>query len=216
MFLPPSVCAFWGGAELTLFLLYRSLSSQNSLRPLEATKASVDILMSYCCVGRELEDILLAFGSKPRNSESGIGVMNFSKNSERWYCKISHLLLSTDSSFDIVQGLSYLFRYPEQDFEHSPWRVRQTGVYHQFSTSPEAQPDLWILIHPKSTSVFMQAVTNVHLNPSIDNESSPQYWNGIDLDSLLFSSYFSNWRWYLKDLSVEYDAIVRKKSSHPV
>ncbi|KAL6716595.1 hypothetical protein ACLMJK_006162 [Lecanora helva] len=126
----------------------------------------------------------MAFGDKPRNSEAGIGITN-----------------AEYRSLDSMHHTSYLFRYPEQDKMGDPWRVRQTGVYHRYSANVGKQSNLWIFFNPKRLSAFEKKVKDM----------DPSVLKCQDLNFLLLSSYLSNWRWYLGDLSAEFQSIVRLK-----
>ena len=103
--------------------------------------------------------------------------------------------------------MSYLLRYAEQDSSEDKWRIRQTGVYHRYSMDSSVESDLWIFLHPKKSSKFVESLRGLE-NPQ---GSSEQWSQGRQaLDFLLLSSYFGNWRWYLRDLSTKYEAIVSR------
>ena len=108
--------------------------------------------------------------------------------------------------------MSYLFRYAEQDVVESPWRIRQTGVYHRCSMPLDSESDLWIFLQPKQNSRFEQSLKTI----MISQECSEGWLERCQkLEILLLSSYFGNWRWYLKDLSAEFEAIVSQDISRP-
>ena len=124
--------------------------------------------------------------------------------------------LAEFSAIDAILDMSYLLRYAEQDFSEDPWRIRQTGVYHRNSMDSGAGSDLWIFLHPKKNSRFRECLKILE-NPQESSEKWPQ--SRRDLDFLLLSSYFGNWRWYLGDLSAKYEAIVSRdinQRSNPV
>ena len=108
--------------------------------------------------------------------------------------------------------MSYLFRYAEQDVVDGRWRIRQTGVYHRQSVPLDSESDLWIFLQPKQNSRFEQSLKTVEI-PQKCSEGWPE--RRQDLDLLLLFSYFGNWRWYLKDLSAEFEAVVSQDISWP-
>ena len=107
----------------------------------------------------------------------------------------------------LLSDMSYLLRYAEQDLSEDPWRIRQTGVYHRYSMPSDVGSDLWIFLHPKKNSKFEESLKSLR-DPNKCSGNWPQ--DRPELDFLLLSSYFGNWRWYLRDLSAKYEAIVSR------
>ena len=176
----------------------RSIWSQKSLQPLQITRESLDIIIAHHNIGDELDEVVAAFGDKPRSSEAGIGVLSEQCKSSGIYG--NKCIPPSSVNFKSLLDMSYLLRYAEQDSSGHPWRIRQTGVFHRYCIILNEQSNLWILMHPKPNSKFERAIE--------DLDTAFQWRQNLDF--LLFSSYFSNWRWYLENLSAEFESIVRR------
>jgi hypothetical protein len=85
----------------------------------------------------------------------------------------------------------------------SSWALRQTGVYHRHG--PNGSGNLWIFLHPRPHSTIQTRLESCV--KSWDQTEGPH--EGLELVNLLvLSSYFGDWRWYLKSLSAEIERIV--------
>ena len=65
----------------TVLTAERSICAHHSLRPLQITKESLNIITTHHKIDEHLVGILLAFGEKPRNSEAGMGITNIQHSS---------------------------------------------------------------------------------------------------------------------------------------
>ena len=84
----------------------------------------------------------------------------------------------------------------------NPWSLRHTGVYHHHSK----ELDLWILLHSVQDSVAEKKLLalekdKVELNRLLEDP--------FRIHLLLASSYYPNWRWYLRDLGRQFNEKVR-------
>jgi hypothetical protein len=99
--------------------------------------------------------------------------------------------------------MQYRFNYVEQ--AGKSWATRQIGVYNRRTRNGKG--DLWIFLHPKNDSVVqkrLEAAAATH-SSSVSHQID---WNLVHL--LVLSSYFGDWRWFVKSLSVEIERLVRK------
>ena len=65
----------------TVLTHFRSICAYHSLRPLQITRESLDIITTHHDINEQLTGILLAFGDKPRSSEAGMGITNIQHSS---------------------------------------------------------------------------------------------------------------------------------------
>jgi hypothetical protein len=98
--------------------------------------------------------------------------------------------------------MQYRFNYVEQ--AGKSWATRQIGVFHR--RARDGKGDLWIFLHPKNDSVVQKRLEAAVATWS-SSASSQGNWPLIHL--LVLSSYFGDWRWFLKGLSGEIEHLVR-------
>ena len=107
--------------ELSIFYsaltVCRSICARNSLQPLQITRKSLDLLTTHHDIGPQLLDILLAFGHTPRQSESGMGIMNLQQRPTGMHSKSYWMYMC--AAIETVLDMTYVLRYAEQDSEHS-------------------------------------------------------------------------------------------------
>lgn len=84
------------------------------------------------------------------------------------------------------------------------WAIRQTGVYHRHV--PNGSGNLWILLHPRPDSTIQARLEECAFEWEGRNGSLDE-WEMTHI--LILSSYFDDWRWYLKSLSAEVELLVR-------
>jgi hypothetical protein len=168
---------------------YRSITQNHSLSPFNITERSMCSIFTQHQIPPGFLDIVCGFGDKSQTAEEGSANGIYSS--------------FTGTSHDIF----YQFWYVEKNNrKHSdPWSVRQTGVYHRFSTadSPQAE-NLWLLLHPmpNSKAQTRMAVAAEKLSV-VEMARDP-----LRLHVLIMSSYVDNWRWYLHDIKWRYLVLV--------
>jgi hypothetical protein len=103
--------------------------------------------------------------------------------------------------------LSYQFKYAERNNRRqgNPWSIRQTGVYHHHSASTNS--NLFIFLHPNPSSRLQSRIEEAVAFPSTVSAINE---NPLKLHTLAMSSYFDNWRWYLKDLGDAFSTMADK------
>jgi len=99
--------------------------------------------------------------------------------------------------------ISYQIRYREQNHRSGPdpWSLRHTGVYHYHT--PES--DLWIILNPIKESPVETRLLELERLPANSAEVRRICDNPFLLHTLLFSSYFGNWRWYFRSLGDDFE-----------
>jgi hypothetical protein len=110
------------------------------------------------------------------------------------------------------QELQYRFSYVEEvvGSTTSSWAIRQTGVYHRHV--PHGPGSLWILLHPRPNSTLQTRLENCALEWD-RKKGADDDWELAHI--LILSSYFADWRGYLKSLSAEIESIVWLLFPHP-
>lgn len=156
-----------------------------SLSPFNITESSMCKIFTQHQIPPGFLDILCGFGDKSSSADEGSASGVY-------------------SSFNgTTHDIFYQFWYVEKNNRKhgNPWSVRQTGVYHRFSTTdPSNVENLWLLLHPMPNSKAQSRldvsadklnVRDVSLDP-------------LRLHVLIMSSYVDNWRWYLHDIKRDY------------
>jgi hypothetical protein len=137
-------------------------------------------LVSSHNVGSDFPELLLSFANGGKECEAGPGSLVFKQQP----CGIVEM--------------QYRFNYVEQ--AGSSWATRQVGIYHRREPSGSGLSNLWIFLHPRNNSVMQK-----RLEAAVSSwETSGAQSANWDLTHLLaLSSYFGDWRWFLKSLSGE-------------
>lgn len=101
--------------------------------------------------------------------------------------------------------VSYRFSYVEEVVgkDKNSWAIRQTGVYHRYV--PNGSGNVWILLHPRPESVIHTRLVQCALDWD-KRRGLLEEWELTHI--LVFSSYFDDWRWYLKSLIAEVERVV--------
>ncbi len=109
-----------------------------------------------------------------------------------------------------ILELQYRLSYVEESIRPNSksWVIRQMGVYHHYY--PETDSNLWIFIHPRPNSPAQRRLEDA-IRRWEQLKSGHQSWHLTHL--LLISTYFNDWRWYLKSLSAEIEQIVSRCQS---
>jgi len=165
----------------------RSITQKYSLSPFNITEQSMCKIFTQHHIPPGFLDILCGFGDKSHTADEGSASGVYSS--------------FNGTSHDIF----YQFWYAEKNNRKhgDPWSVRQTGVYHRFSTTdPE---NLWLLLHPMQNS---KAQTRMGL--ATDKLCAEEMAKDpLRFHVLIMSSYVDNWRWYLHDIKRQYLVLVR-------
>ncbi|KAF8859385.1 hypothetical protein BDZ45DRAFT_361920 [Acephala macrosclerotiorum] len=159
-----------------------SIAAPNSIRPLKITESGLYSILSRHNVGPQFLDLLLSFATGRNESEAG----------PRNTIVKNH----PDGSYEIQYRVSYV----EETVGHGgkEWAIRQMGVYHRHV--PGRSGNIWILLHPKPGSTAQTRLENCAVEWD-ERKGSFDDWELTHI--LVLSSYFDDWRWYLKSLSAE-------------
>jgi hypothetical protein len=152
-----------------------TIAQPDSYGQLQITRRAMQELVRVLDVSPDFLSVLSAFGDPPRDSEEGFGNAIYNEYD--------------DGSFSI----SYLFRYVEK--RGYSWRMRQTGMYHAYSRATDS--NLWIILHPREKSEFQTRLAGLVSEPGTVQALVSQPHR---VHALLFTSYFDNFRWWLKEI----------------
>ena len=165
-----------------------TIAQPDSYGQLQITRTAMEGLVRVLDVSPDFLSVLSAFGDPPRDSEEGFGNAIYNEYD--------------DGSFSI----SYLFRYVEK--RGYSWRMRQTGMYHAYSSATDSS--LWIILHPREKSEFQARLTGLASQPGTVQSLVAQPHR---VHALLFASYFDNFRWWLKEIGDKFSEGVSTRSS---
>jgi hypothetical protein len=88
--------------------------------------------------------------------------------------------------------------------ELNPWSRRHTGVYHHHDV--EKNFDLFILLQSIANSTAEARLLDIVRKGKEDKEELTRMCNNpYRMHLLLASSYFLNWRWYLRKLAKDFN-----------
>ncbi|KAH8592626.1 hypothetical protein B0O99DRAFT_653773 [Bisporella sp. PMI_857] len=142
-------------------------------------------ILTHHNVGSQFLDLLLSFAGGKKESEAGPGSMILKHH--------------PDGSYEMQYRYSYV---EEVAGSSNPWAIRQTGIYHRYV--PNGLGNLWIFLHPRQNSTLQKRLEDAALVWE-QTKSSRKHWE--DVHVLVLSSYFGDWRWYLRSLSAEIERI---------
>jgi len=104
----------------------------------------------------------------------------------------------------LALGISYEIRYVEENQrggKRNLWSLRHTGIYHRHTLDF----DLFIILHPMKGSVLEKRIQQLENDTVSDRMERMQLCNDpFRLHSMLFASYFDNWRWYFRYLADQF------------
>jgi hypothetical protein len=128
------------------------------------------------------------------------------RSSKMWSAKIS-------------SDITYQVNYVEENLRKSQdkWSFRHTGVYHHHTL----QFDLFIILHPNNYSVLEGRLLKLlKVDSNTMTESNVSQLNAFREDPyrlhlLVMSSFFDNWRWYLRYLGESFKIEVCRSSPYP-
>ena len=92
-------------------------------------------------------------------------------------------------------------RKPPKD----PWSMRQTGVFHRYSSSNNTS--LFIFLHPMKNSVAQRRLEALFEK---EDRAGALSQDAMDIHVLLFSSYLNNWQVYIEELARIFKSLVCK------
>ncbi len=182
----------------------RSISAPNSIKPLKITDTAMETILRHHNVGPQFLDLLLSFATGNKESETGPGSMIIKHKLDGSYGKSPPVLQKLHFltlKIEMQYRLSYVEEVPGNSSH--PWAIRQTGVYHHHV--PNGSGSLWIFLHPRPNSSLQQRLEACALEWD-RSEGSIDDWELTHI--LTLSSYFGDWRWYLKSLSADIEHIV--------
>ncbi|KAE8450330.1 hypothetical protein EG329_006758 [Mollisiaceae sp. DMI_Dod_QoI] len=162
-----------------------SIAAPSSIRPLKVTEAGMYSIINHHNVGPQFLDLLLSFATGKNESEVGSGALVVKNH--------------PDGSYEMQYRLSYS---EEVGNNKNVRAIRQTGVYHRHV--PNGSGNIWILLHPRPESVVQTRLDSCALEWERRNGSLDE-WELTHI--LILSSYFGDWRWYIKSLSAEVERI---------
>ncbi|PMD57524.1 uncharacterized protein K444DRAFT_644408 [Hyaloscypha bicolor E] len=143
-------------------------------------------ILDHHRTGPQFLDLLLSFATGNKESEAGTGSM-ITKN-------------NPDGSYEVQYRLSYVEEVIGNS--SSSWAIRQTGIYHRHV--PNGPGSIWIFLHPRPNSTLQQRIEAC----ALEWDHSGGSFDDWELSHILaLSSYFGDWRWYLKTLSADTEHI---------
>lgn len=166
----------------------------------------MQMILTHHHVGPEFLDLLFSFATGSKDSEAGPGSMVFKTKSDGSHG--SFVLISPKSpnpTTKPVIEMQYRLSYVEEHTRPNSksWVIRQMGVYHRFY--PGSGRSLWIFLHPKPDSLVQRRLETA-ITQWEQSRASLKSWYLVHI--LVLSSYFNDWRWYLKSLSAQIENIV--------
>jgi hypothetical protein len=187
-----------------------SICAPSSIKALKITDVEMNSILTHHNVGSQFLDLLLSFAGGKKESEAGPGSMILKHHPDGSYGTSFKVTDSTLVWREILE-MQYRYSYVEEVAGSSnPWAIRQTGIYHRYV--PNGLGNLWIFLHPRQNSTLQKRLEDAALVWE-QTKSSRKHWE--DVHVLVLSSYFGDWRWYLRSLSAEIERIVSiADSSH--
>jgi hypothetical protein len=146
-------------------------------------------IFTHYCIPPGFLDILCGFGDKTASADEGAASGVYSS-----FNRMSH-------------DIFYQFWYVEKNNRGhgDPWSVRQTGVYHRFSTRYANETEnLWVVLHPMLNSKAQTRLSAV----ARDLTANDMVIDPLRFHVLIMSSYIDNWRWCLHDTKRRYTKLV--------
>ncbi|PYH43991.1 uncharacterized protein BP01DRAFT_299882 [Aspergillus saccharolyticus JOP 1030-1] len=164
------------------------ISSAKSVCPLGITEPAFHRLLDQYDIDRSFRGLCLTFGDKPKHADAGRGAMRILRHSNG------------------IIDLHYLLSYPEDDLKSATapdWTIRQVEVFQRID--PANAENLWIILSARRKSRLQQAL-DAFMQASTTNHALAD-WS--ILPRLVFTTYMSNWRWYIASLGAKIDKAVR-------
>lgn len=158
-----------------------SIPQAFSLSELSINQNCMQQLLAHFNVSLDFLNVLFKFGNQSHVFEESSG-----------YTSVS---LEPDGSYNMSYQLMYVEkngRKPPKD----PWSMRQTGVFHQYSSSNNTS--LFIFLHPMKNSVAQRRLEALFEKGDRAGALSQE---AMDIHVLLFSSYLNNWQVYIEELA---------------
>lgn len=187
----------------------RSIAQDYAFSPLNITEEAARKLLTYHEVSPAFLPVLFNCGDQPGISDEGSANVVYEKEGDGSF-SVWSIVLRYQSMLPALTDnldLSYQFKYAERNNHRqgNPWSIRQTGVYHHHSASTDS--NLFILLHPNPSSKLQSRIEAAVGFPSTASAINE---NPLKLHTLVLSSYFDNWRWYLKELGDAFSTMADK------
>ena len=154
-------------------------------------------LMTKYHVHHDFLQILLSFAAEAHAAEGASS--NFSARPGKALVTTGNSKPPVQKPVLMVSDLMYQIRYSEANSAGS-WRLRQTGVYHQYAASTNG-PNVVIILQPTDRPGLDRRFA--WLEKDLDGPKHARKALTQDprlLHALIFSTYTADWRWYLRTL----------------
>ncbi|BCS28536.1 uncharacterized protein APUU_70106A [Aspergillus puulaauensis] len=158
-----------------------SVNQPNSWRPLNVTGDMFREIVDIAGASSDLLELPLSFFQKSMAVEEG-----FSS---------SPVIRHNADSIEIIYIMKYAFEKRVQEKGMDPWVLRQTGVYQKYELA--TKNSTWVLLHPTANCHFQSRLESFVQSPS---QRSCLHRNPLLIHNILFGSFMSAWRDYIKHL----------------
>ncbi|KAE8146666.1 hypothetical protein BDV25DRAFT_132756 [Aspergillus avenaceus] len=156
-----------------------SINQNNSWRPLNVTREVFEEVKSATGASAQLLDLALSFNEKSiASKEAFVSAPTFSCNS---VC------------FEITYIFKYAFFKSYDDDRPDSWTIRLTGVYQKYDIA--ANHSTFILMNPSKDCMFQKRLAQIVSSP---DHCAKLMVHPLLVHNILFSTFFTNWRDYLK------------------
>ncbi|KAF2687942.1 hypothetical protein K458DRAFT_294629 [Lentithecium fluviatile CBS 122367] len=161
-----------------------SIYSRRTLSPLDITSDLLEYIFNDYSIHQDFADVVASFGQDPNIAEGSS----------------NNATIHTPNKMST--SLSYQIRYVEENQRggQDPWSLRHTGIYHHRNTAANGL-DVFILLHPVREPVIENQLSALEGDVAGRKELCT---NPFLIHTWLFSSYFDNWRWYLRYLGTRF------------
>ncbi|KAL5339988.1 hypothetical protein BJX70DRAFT_407715 [Aspergillus crustosus] len=157
-----------------------SINQTNSWKRLNVTRDMFEEIVDIAGASSDLRELPLSFFQKVIEVEEGFSA--------------APVFRHNGDSLETVYIVKYAFEKPFQEKGIDPWVLRQTGVYHKYDFATKSST--WVFLHPKPDCLFQKRLFDFIQSP----QRAALHRNPLLIHSILFGTFFSAWRDYLKDL----------------
>ncbi|OJJ54992.1 hypothetical protein ASPSYDRAFT_93021 [Aspergillus sydowii CBS 593.65] len=158
-----------------------SVNQPNSWKPLNITGDMFREIVDIAGASSDLLELPLSFFKKTIALEEG-----FSSGP---------VVRHNADSIEIIYIMKYAFEKSAQEKEKDPWVLRQTGVYQKYELA--TKNSTWVLLHPTANCRFQSRLESFLQSPS---QRDCLHGNPLLVHNILFGSFISAWRDYIKHL----------------
>ena len=193
---------------LHLTFLNRSIFSASTIEPLQISRELLLKALTRYNVPADFLSIVISFGDDPHLSEGSSSNMSIVGSVDSDQCRYKCLGFEVDRLTNLA--ISYQINYVEENDRkgEDPWSRRHTGVFHHHGS----KESIWILLFPTQEKYCKVESQLRQLEAGTSDAQAVLeaiITNPLRLHMFLFSSYFENWRWYLRKLGEDFAYIVR-------